>query len=95
MGARTVNSYCKETQIRSSALQLETAAYSATMDDGMCLAFASLKHVLKLYPTNQSAMLALQCLALLFSPLKTKKIERRLLSVFIKVVPVSLHHHAV
>ena len=94
MGARTVNSYCKETQIRSSAFQLETAAYSATMDDGMCLAFASLKHVLKLYPTDQSAMLALQCLALLFSPLNTKKIEKSI-PYIIKVVPVSLHHHAV
>lgn len=33
--AHAINSYCKDTQIRSSALQQETADYSAAMDDGI------------------------------------------------------------
>lgn len=34
MWAHAVISYCRNTQIRSSALQLETADYSGSMDDG-------------------------------------------------------------
>lgn len=33
--AHAINSYCKDTQIRSSALQQETTDYSASMDDGI------------------------------------------------------------
>ena len=84
--------YCKSTQIRSSALQHETSEYSSAVDDGTYITLFLNRSCVTSFPTlyaEKSGIMAIRCLALLFSPLKTKKLGESI-PFIMKVVTVSI-----
>ena len=91
--------YCKETQVKSTALQEETKDFSDDMYTDECM-FCMIPHselfIINYFYSARLAMMSLRCLTLLFAPLKKKKLESHGdIPYVLKIVPVSIVHNNV
>ena len=80
--------YCKDTQVRSTALQIETLEYTPDLEEGYNTIIKFYSYNISFYFSDRRALMALRCLALLFAPMKTKKLEESI-PYILKIVPVS------
>ena len=77
--------YCKDTQVKCTALQTETEDYTEEISDGMLVNLPMQVYIIIIdFLTDQCALMALRCLAIIFSPMKTKNIP-----YILQIVPVS------
>lgn len=85
--ANTIIQYCKDTQIKSTALQLETKDATGMSEGGYCTSYTSIINSISIL-IEKCCLTALHCLALLFIPMKTKRLDNNI-PYILQVVPVS------
>ena len=86
--ARAVVKYCKDTQVKSTALQAETEEFHEDISDGMFSKCTMHPCSLLGFLTDKCALMALRCMAIMFTPMELKKMGDSIPFV-LQVVPVS------